>query len=233
MPRASARTRPIIGITADVDDEGCRISHAYVNAIVEAGGLPIILAPRAELASALVSQCDGILLTGGDDPIMERWGVPTHAKARRVSEIRQASELSLLEAIEDRPQLPVLGICLGMQYMALHAGATVDQHLPDTLSTHTMHAGKVWHEVDGELGCGSVLSNHRQAVVAAPGNRAMARDYVAPELRVIATAPDGVIEGVRRDDRPFYVGVQWHPERTSDSRLGRDLFAQLVASCMH
>jgi putative glutamine amidotransferase len=231
MKQSSQRARPIIGITADVDGERSSVMLSYADAVGGAGGLPMILPPQPDLAHAFVQRCDGIVLSGGDDPIMERWGIPTHPEARRVSEIRQEFELAVLAALDDQPQLPVLGICLGMQYMALHAGACLDQCLPESLPTHAMHAGKVMHVVDGELGRGSVLSNHRQAVVASSGHAGLAPLHVADRLRVVATAPDGVIEAIRRDDRPFYVGVQWHPERTTDARLGRGLFHQLVEAC--
>ena len=113
---------------------------------------------------------------------------------------------------------PVLGVCLGMQLMGLHAGGVLDQHLPDHLVTAHLHWDRRAHEITGELGSGTVHSHHRQAL-SDPGR-----------LRVIASAPDGLIEAVRSNDRPFYLGVQWHPERTTDERLGIDLFRQLVTA---
>ena len=65
---------------------------------------------------------------------MERWGVPTHPRAKPVDGRRQAFEVALLEALDAHPARPVLGVCLGMQLMALHAGGGLDQHLPDSLS---------------------------------------------------------------------------------------------------
>jgi putative glutamine amidotransferase len=105
-----------------------------------------------------------------------------------------------------------------MQLMGLHAGGALDQHLPDSLKTAADHWDHHDHPVEGELGSGNVHSHHRQALTDAGA------------LRVVARAPDGVIEAVRADDRPFYLGVQWHPERTDDSKLGPGIFKELMAA---
>jgi len=110
----------------------------------------------------------------------------------------------------------VLGVCLGMQLMALHAGGALDQHLPDSLPTAADHWGRKNHQVAGELGSALVQSHHRQAITN------------AGSLRVAARAHDGVIEAVRDEDRRFYLGVQWHPERTADDGLGSGLIFNLI-----
>jgi putative glutamine amidotransferase len=209
---------PLIGITADTDGPAFTLRREYVAAVNHAGGAAVILPCQPECAAAIIERMDGVILSGGDDPIMERWGAPTHPRAKPLHPDRQAFEIALLEAIEERPRLPVLGVCLGMQLMGLHAGGTLDQHLPDTLATAADHWGRRAHAVEGELGAGVVVSHHRQALTS------------AGRLRVVARAADGVIEAVRSDDRPFYLGVQWHPERTDDPALGRELIRRLVAA---
>lgn len=213
---------PLIGLTADADSERYFSRRPYADAIAVAGGVPIVLPHCPELAAEYVARCDGILLTGGDDPRMESFGSTTHPKATPVEPSRQAFELALLAALDARPSRAALGICLGMQYMALHAGGSLDQHLPETLPTHAAHWGRVTHPVEVDLGRGrvqgTVLSHHRQAV----------RD--AGRLVVAGRAPDGVIECVRDPSRPFYLGVQWHPERTPDPTMGIDLLRALVAA---
>ena len=111
---------------------------------------------------------------------------------------------------------PILGICLGMQMMGLHAGGSLDQFLPETLPTASDHWDGQEHDVSGSLGDGRVWSRHRQALAS------------AGSLEVVATAFDGVIEAVEAPGRSLYLGVQWHPERTSDSQLGMALFDRLV-----
>ncbi|MCA9285368.1 MAG: type 1 glutamine amidotransferase, partial [Phycisphaerales bacterium] len=193
--------RPCIGLTADAESDRYFSRRSYADAVAAAGGLPVILPPVA-CAAESVRRCDAIVLTGGDDPIMEAFGRPTHPQATTVDPARQAFELALLRALDADADKPVLGICLGMQMMALHAGGDLHQHLPETLPTHAEHWGRMHHAVRGSLGSGTVLSHHRQAVAD------------AGRLAVVASAPDGVIEAVADAGRRFYLGVQWHPERT-------------------
>jgi putative glutamine amidotransferase len=210
--------KPLIGLTADVAEDRYLCNAAYARAVAEAGGMPIIFPAVPGLAASYVDLCDGVILTGGDDPRMEAFGVPTHPLAKPLHPDRQATELAILDALAARSRKPALGVCLGMQLMALHAGGRLDQHLPDHLPTAAMHAANAVHRVSGELGDGEVTSHHRQAVVD-PGS-----------LRIIARADDGVIEAIASAERRFYIGVQWHPERTADPALGRDLIERLVAA---
>lgn len=207
---------PLIGITCDIRDDRYSAAPQCASAVAEAGGLPVLLPCLADCAPSYVDRCDGIILPGGDDPIMETWGIPTHDQAKPIAPERQAFELALLAALDAQLERPVLGICLGMQLMGLHRGGSLDQHLPSTLATADQHWGKREHPIAGSLGQGTVHSHHRQAITV-PG-----------ELTVVATAPDGVIEAIRDDQRPFYLGVQWHPERTKDERFGSGLIRQFV-----
>ncbi|MDP7005812.1 MAG: gamma-glutamyl-gamma-aminobutyrate hydrolase family protein [Phycisphaerales bacterium] len=204
---------PIVGITADIHENRHRLAVSYSNSVLNAGGVPVILPPIFGAEWDYISVCDGFIFSGGDDPIMEHWGITTHQKSTPVSIERQVFELSLLEKLQSKPKIPILGVCLGMQWMGLIAGGTLNQHLPeDVLQIHSDSN----HEVDGLIGAGIVHSNHHQAITDA-GN-----------LTVVATSDDGLIEAVRCNSRNWYVGVQWHPERTDDEILGQGLFNQLV-----
>jgi len=217
--RWSRRDRPTIGITCDVERDSGRIvlRRPYVDAVRRAGGVPYLLPPSVESLPAYLDQCDGFLLTGGDDPRMEAFGEPTHPRATPVHPDRQTFEIALLEAIFRDDQPPLFGICLGMQLMALTRGGRLDQYLPETLATYEAHWGKKTHEIEGSLGMGRILSHHKQAIID-PG-----------AFRVIGRAPDEVIEAIDDPDYPTWcVGVQWHPERTENPALGADLFAQFV-----
>jgi putative glutamine amidotransferase len=222
---------PLIGITTDLTERGegkpARVdcSAAYSRAIAAAGGAPILLPPIPEMVPHHARLCDGFVFTGGDDPRTEAFGVPTHPEARPIHPDRQAYELALLDLLrDDRAQAPVLGVCLGMQMMALHAGGRLNQHLPETLATAAEHKGEHLVTPNGErsalkLADGRVWSNHHQAVQD-PGR-----------LRVTAVSPDGVIEAIASGQRAFYCGVQWHPERTADPNLGLGVFGNLVGAC--
>jgi putative glutamine amidotransferase len=227
----------IIGISPDLSESRpgaprMECSLAYAEAIARAGGLPVVLPAVAELIPGQLDLCRGIVLTGGDDPRTEMFGETTHALARPMHCRRQEYEVALLRALETRPDMAVLGVCLGMQLMALCAGGRLNQHMPDDVPTAADHAANATHALKIEPGrhalarCVAeggaesclVTSHHRQAV----------RD--AGRLRVVARAADGVIEAVDDPARRFYLGVQWHPERTAHPGAGRGLFEALVAA---
>ncbi len=208
--------QPLIGITPDHLEDRIEVRSTYLEAVRSSGGLPVVLSGEVADIPAILDRVDGIVFTGGDDPIMEPFGEATHPEACRINPRRQAFELELLAGLESRTTVPVLGVCLGMQLMGLHAGGRLDQHLPDTLPTAADHADGRTHPIEGTLGQGIVWSRHRQALTD------------AGSLEVVARAGDGVIEAIARPDRPMYLGVQWHPERTDDDALGLDLFRRLV-----
>ena len=221
MNAADMNDRPLIGITPDATPEKYQVGRSYSTMVVQAGGVPVILPCELECVPDFVARFDGFILTGGDDPIMTQWGVPMHPKANPVDPRRQAFELALLDALAAlHPSVakPVFGICLGMQLMGLHAGGELDQHLADHLPTADVHWDKREHEVIGKLGQGLVHSHHRQALTS------------SGSLSAIATAPDGVIEAIQDPRHPFYLGVQWHPERTRNREFGLSLFERFVAA---
>lgn len=197
-------------------------SLAYADAVERAGGTPIVLPPEPKLAVDQLALCDGLVLTGGDDPVLEPFGVTTDPRVTPVHERRQCHESTIIDHLRRHdPDRPVLGVCLGMQMMTLHAGGTLEQYMPDACPTHAQH----WDQ-DHPVSCtgslqdaeGIVHSRHKQAV-ADPGS-----------LVVCASAPDGVIEAVEDRSRRMYLGVQWHPERTESEPLGIALFRRLVRS---
>ena len=212
----------MIAITTDLYDRDgvatARAARAYSCMVERAGGEPVHLAPMGAGVCDF-GRYDGFVLTGGDDPVMEPFGAATSEHAVRVLPERQAFETELLGYLDAHDGVPVLGVCLGMQMMALTRGGTLNQHLPDTHETHAIH----WeheHEVrsvdEGVLVSGVVRSKHRQAVDD-PGG-----------YRVIARAPDGVVEAIDDPGARFRFGAQWHPERTGFEPLGYGLFARLV-----
>ena len=114
--------RPLIGIGADLArDEQSRPRHqvraTYVDAVVRAGGVPVILPASAEARCAALDRLDGVVVVGGDDIDTRPFGVPLHPMARVMDPERQSAELAMLAALDARPAMPVLGICLGMQLM--------------------------------------------------------------------------------------------------------------------
>lgn len=238
--------RPLIGVTTDVDDAKFTSGRKYADAVVRAGGLPILLVPPAdpalsdEIARAHAALVDGVVFTGGPDVRMEQFGEATHPAAKVMHAARQAYDLALYRAMDDMANLrkPVLGICLGMQEMALHRGGKLTQHMPDVMGDEKAkgHAADALHEVrsvgaSAAMGgaLGAPAGAHAGARVASWHHQAV-NDPGA--LKVIATSDDGVIEAVEDPSRPFYLGVQWHPERSPNAPgaddLADGLFRKLV-----
>ncbi|MEE9212500.1 MAG: gamma-glutamyl-gamma-aminobutyrate hydrolase family protein [Phycisphaeraceae bacterium] len=234
---------PVVGIVADnlnntAESGRYEVGTGYSRCVAESGGVPVLLPHEPGLAQTYVRMCDGIILSGGVDPRTEAFGEPTHPKARPVDPQRQAFDLALLQAVDQHPAMPVLGVCLGMQMMALHAGGKLDQYLPETHPNADVHFNHHQHAIElcvrdsvltethGLESVGfegnetlTVVSHHQQAV-AAPGR-----------MRIVARAPDGVIEAIDDPARRFYLGVQWHPERGGDGPLNRGLLARFVDAC--
>ena len=192
------------------------VHSAYVNSVKEAGGVPFLIPHIPELAADALDALDGVLLTGGDDIDMRDFDQALHAKADLMPPLRQRGEFALLRALDQRPTLPVLGICLGMQLMGVHNGCPLIQHLHDVIPNGDRHVGNKIHSITGSIGSGQVTSSHHQALAS------------AGPFETLALSDDGVLEAIRLANRSFYVGVQWHPERTQDQALGLGIIQKLV-----
>jgi len=229
--------RPLIGVTLDNRDNAAasgryEVGLGYARMITLSGGTPVMLAHELNTVDDLVDRLDALVLTGGVDPDTTAFGQPNHPNARRMDSARQAFELALLDAVDQRrPALPTLGVCLGMQLMCLRAGGHLDQYLPDSLPSHADHSNNVTHTLrlatddprwnDPDPAPDTLVHSHHQQAIDDPGR-----------LRVAARSHDGVIEAVDDPDRPCYLGVQYHPERAPephrDSPLNLGLFQRLV-----
>jgi putative glutamine amidotransferase len=235
-------TLPIIGITVDSNAANDRYhsNMNYAQAVERAGGLPMLLPYRVDhaLVPMYLDQLDGILFSGGDDLDPALYGQREwHPDANRIDPYRQSFELALLAAVEKR-RLPVLGICLGSQIMNVHRGGSLHQFLPQVSRAGAIEHRKLnskdppRHSVtvmlDSQLGRAtgrcelSVNTSHKQGI------RTMGRD-----LRIIATAPDGIIEAFEDPSLPLFAAVQWHPERLIDEPEHLALFRLLVEASRH
>ena len=211
---------PLIAIDGELVTQktpALQLPLRYAEAIRRAGGFPLVLPPLAAptYLDELLQRVDGVLLSGGADFETEVLGLgPTHPAAKPVPGEKQAFDLRLVRATLDR-RIPVLGVCYGMQALALACGATLHQHLPDDRPGTREHRGGAVHDVrltPGSklaqlLGVGvvDVISRHHQALASGGDG-----------WTVTAVDDEGLIEGVERQDHPFAVGVQWHPELALD-----------------
>lgn len=224
------RNLPVIGISAyDVPvDFGrwtawrCVLApEAYVGSVLRAGGLPVVV-PPFEGSARLLDVLDGLVFTGGSDLDPALYGQEPHPETAGVLAHRDRAELELLGAALER-DMPVLGICRGMQLLNVVRGGDLDQHLPGDVhrgppGTYTSH------EVAAEPG--SLLERLVGAGVRTHSCHHQAPGRIGAGLRVSARAEDGTVEAVEDAGRRFALGVLWHPEEDPDG--GAPLFAALV-----
>jgi putative glutamine amidotransferase len=232
-----AVSRPVIGVTSYCEPaswgqwtsvSAVLVPSRYTDFVASAGGLPVVLPPlgdEPDLAAAeeVLSRLDGLVLIGGADVESSRYGEEPHLLAQSPRVDRDASEILLATMARDK--IPVLGVCRGMQVMAVAAGGVLEQHLPDRIG-HLEHspgpakygvrvveprAGSRLAEILGdrlEVNC-----HHHQGVAT------------YPTYDVAAWSSDGVIEAIESPDSSFHIGVQWHPETGTDGRLFEALIA--------
>lgn len=229
-----AHHRPLIGLTANHSDLDATLRDRYYKQIVAAGGTPVIIPPVAdkEVIVNTLEQLDGLILTGGADYNPLWMGEEPSTHLHGINRERDLAELLTARLAFNR-QIPTLGICRGIQTLAIALGGKVAQDIQEEASPGTViikHAQEAdrsepTHSV--RIADGSILSGiyegetihvnsfHHQAV-AQPG----------PHFRITATAPDGTVEAIESTEHKAVMGVQWHPEWLEEE--GRRLFKWLV-----
>ncbi|MGD0137434.1 MAG: gamma-glutamyl-gamma-aminobutyrate hydrolase family protein [Tepidisphaeraceae bacterium] len=216
-------TRPLIGITLDTHDDGDKYESpfSYAKSIERAGGLPLLLPYQSDLALVpqFVDACDGFLFTGGNDLDPALYGQSWHPKAVQIDPARQEFELALLAEVERR-RIPALGVCLGSQLMNVHRGGSMHQFLPELVRPNPLEHRKIGDHLPRHNVTLDLASHLGQAIgkpeISVNTYHKQAADRLGRGLRVIATAPDGVIEGFEDPTFPLFAAVQWHPERLID-----------------
>lgn len=221
-------TAPVIGLTTYREDASWGVWRqradvlptAYAAAVEATGGIPVLLPPVGQVgaADAVVARLDGLVISGGADVDPGRYDAAPHPRTAGWRPDRDAWESALLDAAE-AAGLPVLGVCRGMQLMAVHAGGALHQHTPD-LVDHEEHSpgGDRYGRIEVATRTGTRVSalvgdrlavscHHHQSVRTHPG-------FVAA-----AHADDGTLEAMEAPGDRFCVAVQWHPETAADVGL--------------
>lgn len=197
----------------------------YAVAVEAAGGVPVLLPPVTlpAAASGVVSRIDALVVTGGADVDPGRYAAEPHPRTRGWQSDRDRWELALLTAADDAA-LPVLGICRGMQLMAVHGGGALDQHTPDLVGHETHSPGGDRYgttEVTTEPGSRLAELVGSRAEVSCHHHQSVARH---PGFAAVARAGDGTLEAIEAPGERFCLAVQWHPE----TRVEVELWAGLV-----
>ncbi len=234
-------SKPLIGITPGLqDDEVYALVHrGYMDSITASGGLPVLLPLSSDPAilEESIARCDGIVFSGGADVDPSVYGEFPRPQCGSISPLRDEMELTLLRMLSERRDRPVLAICRGMQVMNVALGGDLYQDLPTDyphdVIAHRQHQPGQYpsHDVivtmssplDIIVHTGTIRVNslHHQAI------RRLGRGLVP-----CGVAPDGVMEAIYLQEHPFFLGVQWHPERMySHDDASRALFSAFVESC--
>lgn len=235
--------KPVIGITANYAEGEARLMDRYYKQVVSAGGVPVLIPPVADKDVIIntLKSIDGLLLTGGGD-INPLWsGEQPSPQLHGVNNVRDLPELLITKLAYNR-QIPMLGICRGMQTLATALGGKVMQDIEEDFKKQqkaglSADTEPLKHSQDGDRdmlshvvniskgselqeiyeGASSIYVNsfHHQAV-----------KETGPRFHVTATAPDGIIEAMESTEYKSVLGVQWHPEWLMSD--GRRLFRWLV-----
>jgi putative glutamine amidotransferase len=224
---------PAIGICAAIERvswgvwDGYEVTLAprsYVTAVQRAGGLGIVLPPDDAVAAdpdLLLDRVDALILAGGADVDPSSYGAETHEQTKGTWPERDRTEIALVRRALER-DMPLLGICRGMQLLNVALGGTLDQHLPESVGNEVHRAvGGAFGEhhvrlAPDSLACAAagiegfvVWSHHHQGV-----------EIVGEGLRVSGwSVEDDLVEAIELPDKRFALGVVWHPEEDPDSQL--------------
>jgi gamma-glutamyl-gamma-aminobutyrate hydrolase PuuD len=231
--------RPLVGFNCRYESDAQHPVRDYVGhyvpyhrALVAAGALPAmvpVLDDRATL-SLYLDRLDGFLFTGGRDVPPLAYGQEPHPETEECDPRRFACDRLLAQLVLERP-MPVLGICMGTQLLNVVYGGTLIQHLETDVRHTAIEPGNdSFHPVVLEED-NLLLEILRVAELEVNSSHHQAVDKPAPGLRVLARAPDGIVEAVEMTDRDFFLGVQWHPERIFERPEQRRLIEAFVSAC--
>ena len=223
--------RPIIGITTYAENARfgvwdvptALIPMAYVNAVIQAGGRPLLVPPSDEGIGETLDALDGLLFSGGSDLDPSTYNAEAHAQTNNTRPDRDRAELALVSGAMER-DMPVLAVCRGMEVLNVARGGDIVQHLPELVGHEDhRHTPGVFgdHEVDLKPGSRVCRLLGDRAPVKSHHHQGVGR--LGEGLVETAWAEDGTIEGIEDPSRRFTLGVLWHPEQGEDFALFKEL----------
>lgn len=216
--------RPAIGITTtlktvdyyDYQMPCTVLPDFYIHAVLQAGGLPVLLPPSGELLPELyLERVEGLLFSGGMDIDPAHYGQQQHQTTKTESPVRDIFELTLLKGALER-NMPVLAVCRGMQILNVALGGDLCQDITDLKETDLAH----WQDLDNDaepshtvsLTGGVFREIFRKEYVPVNSFHHQAVERIGDGLRIAGVSPDGIVEALESTEHDWVLGVQWHPE---------------------
>ncbi|MFA9458139.1 gamma-glutamyl-gamma-aminobutyrate hydrolase family protein [Halalkalibacter sp. AB-rgal2] len=235
---------PVIGLTSSIVTHNQIMSYHIhekcVRSVIQAGGVPVMIPNgSSELIEVWGNVCDGIILSGGEDIDPYSFHAHPSPKVEETSPKRDETEIGLVRCALEKNK-PILGLCRGMTMINVALGGTVIQDI------EAQHANAINHnqqtvrsepthliEIDERSRLFQMIGNQTYRVNSM---HHQAIDKLAAGLRVVAVAPDGMIEAVEgmNEAAPLIMGVQWHPEEmASEESAMQRLFKMFITECEH
>lgn len=224
--------RPVIGITGNYGDLTCKLAEGYYKSVLKAGGIPIIIPPLANTDAIIntLEIIDGLILSGGGDYDPRYANEEPDPKLGEINEERDLPELFITRLAYNR-QIPILGICRGIQTLAMALGGKVKQDITDIATLN--HSQKEERNVPTHnviIEKDSILSQlykltDKNATLKVNSFHHQAVCDCGDKFRVVAKSEDGIVEAMESREFKSIIGVQWHPECLDD---GLPLFEWLT-----
>lgn len=224
---------PLIGLTGNHSDIDVTLRDAYHKQIVRAGGVPVIIPPvdDEQVINDTLERLDGIIFTGGGDFDPKWFNEAPHPKLGTINTVRDHAELLTVKHAYNR-NIPMLGICRGIQAIAISLDGHIAQDISDrTTHNHSQEEDRpvTTHEVtirSEEIQASILQSLYPTPTIRVNSFHHQAVDNPGKRFRTIATSPDGIIEAMESTEHKPIMGVQWHPEWLGDD--GLPIFQWLV-----
>lgn len=227
--------RPVVGITTYVTPaawgywelEAALIPADYVHAVERAGGRPMLIPPSSEGIDETLDAVDAIIFSGGSDLDPETYGEQPHPETFGVHPERDAAELALLTRALER-DMPVLGICRGIQVLNVARGGDLNQHVPDLVGNdrHKHNPPGIFSDHDVKIEAGTKLASLFGDETDVKSHHHQGIRRLGEGLVESAHADDGTIEAIEDPTKRFALGVLWHPEAGEDLKLFEALVEQ-------
>ena len=223
---------PLIGITTSsqmLAGSFC-LSRLYVEAVRSAGGIPVLIPGGEPDSSTILSRLDGLILSGGGDIDPEIYNGKSHVTIYNVDRERDRSEISLAQLILST-NIPVLGICRGLEVLVVATGGSLIPHLPDEVGEVVIHRAHQSSSIEHSV---KIAANSRLAEIVGATElnvfswHHQAASIVPQEWNVTAQAADGVIEALEHKHHPWAIALQWHPELAIHDTLQQRIFQAFI-----